>query len=146
MKRAFVRSATGFSLIEVLIASALLGFVLLSLSQLFLQGSLEIYRAKNKSLAASLVREMMEIIIASPYPAENYDGFSTNSSPSTSNPVKEDLLRWRRDVMAFQATALGTVSVLGSSYRKTVTVHLDYVNLGKEDHMEIKRTFSTPSP
>ncbi len=146
MKRSLLLSSGGFSLIEVLIASAILGFALLSLSQLFLQSSLEIYRAKNRSRATHLVDEMMEIMAASPYPIENYQGFSTNSSPANTNPVKEDLLRWKRDVKAFQDTALGTISVVQDNYRKTVIIDLDYPNFGKRDQVEIKRIFSSPFP
>lgn len=136
----------GFSFIEVLIASAILGFALLSLSQLFFQGSIEIHRAKNKSLAAGLVREMMERITTSSHPIENYDGFSSDAAPASSNPVKEDLLRWKQDIAVFQETALGSISVITGSYRKTVIIILDYINLGKQDRVEIKRVFSTPSP
>jgi prepilin-type N-terminal cleavage/methylation domain-containing protein len=146
MKHPLLRSSGGFSLIEVLIASAILGFALLGLSQLFLQGSLEIYRAKNKSRATQLVDEMMEMIVASPYPIENYQGFSTNLSPANTNPVKEDLLRWKQDIRAFQTTALGTISIVSDNYRKTVIIDLDYLNLGKRDRIEIKRVFSNPFP
>lgn len=146
MKRSLLLSSRGFSLIEVLVASAILGFALLGLSQLFLQSSLEIYRAKNRSRAIHLVDEMMEIIAASPYPIENYQGFSTNASPTNTNPVKEDLLRWKRDVKAFQDTALGTISVVQDNYRKTVIIDLAYPNLGKKDRIEIKRVFSSPFP
>ncbi|MCI0527277.1 MAG: prepilin-type N-terminal cleavage/methylation domain-containing protein [Nitrospira sp.] len=139
-------STRGFSFIEVLIASAILSFVLLSLFHVFLQGSTEIHRTMNKSLAINLVKEMMEMIAASQQAIENYDGFSTTSTPANSNPVKEDLLRWKQDVEAFQHTALGTISVLTSDYRKTITITLDYTSLGKKDRIEIKRIFSTPSP
>jgi prepilin-type N-terminal cleavage/methylation domain-containing protein len=146
MRRNLLQSKNGFSFIEVLVATVILSIVLVGLFQMFSQGTLEIYRAKNKSLAISLVNEMMEMIAASFHPVENYNGFSTNTSPLDTNPVKNDLLRWKREVTTFQDTALGTISVTVDSYKKTITIDLDYINLGKRDRLEIRRTFPSPQP
>lgn len=59
--------AQGFSLVEVLFASAVLAFIVMGLSQTIVSGQAHTYNALHEERALSLAEALMEEVLALPY-------------------------------------------------------------------------------
>ncbi len=121
----------GLTLIEVLIAVAILATAMMSVFTIYSQCVVEIRRAKNRTLATQYTQMMLEMIISSPYNVSHYQGLSTSIAPPDDNPIREDMLKWAHALNTFPTIASGRISVVEESYSNLVTVALQYGNYGR---------------
>jgi len=123
----------GFTLVEVLVAVAILAFAIMTVFSIYSYCTVEIRRAKNRTIATNCAQQMMEMICSSPHDISNYQGLTTASTPPAGNPARADLLRWKSILQtSFPAQAVGTISVADEPYSIVVTVTIGYNNYGRE--------------
>jgi prepilin-type N-terminal cleavage/methylation domain-containing protein len=135
----------GFTLVEVLVALAILAVAIMSVFAIYTQCTVEIRRAKNRTLATNCVQQMMEMICSTPHAFSNYDGLTTASDPPASNPVKADLLSWQSALQTFPTQAIGTISVGDEPYASLVTVEVKYDNYGRTTTTTLVLKIAKPS-
>ncbi len=126
------RAEQGFTLIEVLVAVVILAFAIMGVFSIYMQCTVEIRRARNRTTVTNCAQQMMEMICSTPHEITNYHGLTTASIPPMSNPVREDLLRWKSSLQALPAQAVGTISVENGLYSHIVNVQIIYDNYGRE--------------
>jgi type II secretion system protein I len=85
-------AARGFTLIEVLVAVAILAAAMMSVFAIYVHCTVELRRAKNRTLATNFAQQMMEMICAAPQLLAHYQGLTTAADPPVDNPVSADLL------------------------------------------------------
>jgi prepilin-type N-terminal cleavage/methylation domain-containing protein len=130
-----INTEKGFTLIEVLIAVAILTVAVMSVFMIYTQCTVEIRRAKNRTIATNYAQQMMEMISSTPYNIFYYHGLTTTSDPPADNPVRDDLLRWKAALQTFPTRATGIISVVAdqeSPHSIVVTVKITYDNYGRE--------------
>ena len=140
----------GYSLIEVLIAIALLGTVLLSITGLFLAGRKNVYSGKQMTQAIAVANEVLEdlsqvdksqmmsaFVLPStagatvPFNGTSYaNSFmrtTTNISTSTQNPSIAFLDRWNNMIVTQNRLRNGTVTLILTPTADPVnaTAHMD---------------------
>lgn len=91
MNRSQMRRQAGYNLVEVLIAMALLGTVLISIVTLFFMGRANVYSGKQMTRAVAVGTMVMEDL---------------------SSMTKDDVV----DFFGLSAAPLGTVTILGKTY------------------------------
>jgi prepilin-type N-terminal cleavage/methylation domain-containing protein len=145
-----MRTATkqeGFTLIEVLVAIAILAFAIMTVFSIYSYCMLEIRRAKNRTIATNYAQQMMEMICSTPHDISHYHDLTTASTPPLSNPVKADFLRWQSVLqLSFLSQAIGTISVVDEAYSRVVTVAIRYDNYGKEQTSTLSIKIAKRSP
>ena len=104
----------GFTLIEVLVAIAILATVFMTMFAIYTHTLIKVRRAKNRTLATNTAKMMMEMIISSPYDASIYHGLTTITTLSADHPVQADLLHWKATLETFPTMAVGIISALDS--------------------------------
>ena len=90
----------GFTLIEVLVATAVVGVILLSMATMVLTGYSTVDNGGKTTLAVSAGRQVLEDMRMLPFDnLVNLDGFDTQSSGSLPSDDPERVLArsWRRD-------------------------------------------------
>jgi prepilin-type N-terminal cleavage/methylation domain-containing protein len=130
-----VRQKHGFTLLEVLVSITILAVAMMGVLRIYTQCTLEIRRAKHRTMATHYVQEMLEMIRSSPFDLQNFHGLTTVSTPPEENPARTDLLRWASMLQMFPVPATGDISVIrdpATPYTMRVTVTLTYDNYGKE--------------
>ena len=139
----------GFTLIEVLIAIAILAVAVMGVFMVYTQCTAEIRRAKNRTTATNYAQQMMEMVASTPYDILNYHGLTTLTDPPTDNPVRADLLRWKANLQTFLTNAVGTIAVVKDqaiSHAILVTVTITYENYGRKATSTLSLKIATSSP
>jgi prepilin-type N-terminal cleavage/methylation domain-containing protein len=137
----------GFTLIEVLVAIAILAFAIMTVFSIYSYCTVEIRRAKNRTIAMNCVQQMMEMICSTPHNISQYHGLTTASTPPSSNPVRADFLRWQFVLQrSFLSQAIGTISVVEEAYSRVVTVAIRYDNYGREQASTLSMKIAKRSP
>jgi type IV pilus modification protein PilV len=139
----------GFTLVEVLVAVAILGIAIMSVFTIYMQCVVEIRRAKNRTIAANCAQQMMEMIYSTPHALSYYQGLTTASNPPANNPVREDILRWKSALSIFPAEAIGTISVMDDPemfYSSMITVEVTYDNYGRKTTSTLSLKLAQNSP
>ena len=130
-KQRRLHSEQGLTLIEVIIAVAILAATVMSSFAVYSQCIVEIRRAKNKTIATNLAQMMMEMISSSPYPVASYHELTSAADPSPQNPAYHDLLVWKANVETFPTSAIGSISVEDDPSFHVVTIEIRYDDYGK---------------
>lgn len=125
------KNQRGFTLIEALIASAILAAALMSVFAIMTRCTVELRRAKHRTIASNAAQAMIEMILSSPYLPTYYHALSTDTPPPDDNPVRADLLTWSAMLSAFPTHAVGAIRVAIEEYAYVATVDVSYGNYGR---------------
>ena len=136
----------GFTLVEVLVALAILTVAIMSVFAIYTQCTVEIRRAKNRTIATNCAQQMLEMICSTPHALSNYHGLTTTADPPAGNPVRDDLLRWQAALQTVPTRAVGTISVGDELYARLVTVEVKYDNYGRATTTTLALKITKPSP
>ena len=137
----------GFTLIEVLVAIAILAVAIVTVFGIYSYCLVEIRRAKLRTVATNRGQQMMEMICSTPHDISNYHDLTTVSIPPSSNPIRADFLTWKSALQtSFPTWAIGTISVVHEPYSKVVTVTIRYDNYGRETISTLSMKVAKNSP
>ena len=139
----------GFTLIEVIVAVAILAVAVMGVFMVYSQCTVEIRRARNRTMATNYAQQMMEMIASTPSDILNYHGLTTMTDPPTDNPVRADLLRWKANLQPWLTNAVGTIVVVKDqaiSHAILVTVTITDENYGRRATSTLSLKIATSSP
>lgn len=125
------RQQHGFTLLEVLIAISILGTAILSVFTIYTHCSLELQRARNRTIATQCAQQMIEFICSTPHDVTVYHGLQTTAVLAANHPARADLLAWQATLQHVLPDAVGTVTVGDDPdlpYTTRITVSINYAN------------------
>jgi prepilin-type N-terminal cleavage/methylation domain-containing protein len=139
----------GFTLIEVMVGLAILMMAMTGVFTIYSWCTAEVRRAQYRTLATLCARQMMEMINSTPYHVSAYDGFSTNSSPSTESSARTDLDIWQACIQHLPMPATGSIAVIDdieTPYSNVVQVTILYKNYGRDTTIGVSQKFPAREP
>jgi prepilin-type N-terminal cleavage/methylation domain-containing protein len=137
----------GFTLIEFLVAIAILAVAIVTVFGIYSYCMVEIRRAKLRTVATNCGQQMMEMICSTPHDILNYHDLNTASIPPSSNPIRADFLTWKSVLQtSFPTWVIGTISVVHEPYSNVVTVTIRYDSYGREATSTLSMKIAKSSP
>ncbi len=143
------RKQHGFTLIEVIIAVAILMVAMTAVFAIYSWCTAEVRRARQRTLVMLCAQRMLEMIGSSPQPIRTYDGFSTTTPPVAENPVGADLQRWQTCIHELSRPATGRIVVLDDPdlpYSILVRISIQYDNYGRDTTLSVSQKFPKSNP
>lgn len=143
------RSEDGFNLVEVMLAMALLGSVLLSIFGMFAYGTRQTDRARSHTVALAVARDIVEEMTGWPYSqtweALGMDGTATDDTVDTRNsgpaqkwqPLIDRELNDGRAEIRIESVATGAPPALDSADALRVTVTVFWNELGIDRRIQL---------
>ncbi len=139
----------GLTLIEMMIAVAILLTAMASVFTIYSWCTVEVRRARQRTLVALCAQQMMEKIASTPQDVWDYDGLSTGTSSSAENPVNADLQRWQACILELPRPATGRITVLDdpdTPYSNLVQTSIQYDNYGRDTTLMVSQKFPARTP
>jgi prepilin-type N-terminal cleavage/methylation domain-containing protein len=132
--------AKGFTLIEVLIAGALMAVAMLAMAGMFVAGYSNVVAAGNSTVGVAAARQILEDVRALPFDSiESLDGFDTDDAQSLPDDeaARDFALRWRQHLSGDDGVGWGqdggdnhgTAAATGATGR--LAVELETANLAR---------------
>ena len=144
----FKRNA-GFTLIEVIIAVAILMVAMTAVFTMYSWCTAEVQRARQRTLVTLCAQRIMEMIASAPQPVQAYDGFTTDIPPSAGNPMSGDWQAWQACIQALPRSGTGHIKVSDDPdmlYATLVQVSIQYDNYGRETTLTMSQKFPSRYP
>ena len=144
-----IRTQQGFTLIETMVAVAILMTAMAAVFTIYSWCTVEVRRARLRTLAALCAQHMMEKIASTPQDVWDYDGFSSSAPPSAENPVKADLQSWQACILELPRPARGRIAVLDdpdTPYSNLVRVSIRYDNYERDTTLMVSQKFPDRNP
>lgn len=139
----------GFTLIEVVIAVAILMTAMTAVFTIYSWCTAEVRRARQRTHVTLCAQRMLEMIASAPQHVLAYDGFSTTALPAAGNPVAGDLRTWQACVRELSRSATGQITVSDdpeTPYATLVQVSIQYDNYGRETTLSISQKLPARAP
>lgn len=139
-----LRKQDGFTLIELMMAVAILLASMTAVLAMYSWCTTEVRRARQRTLAAACGQQMMEMMAASLHSLTAYDGFTTRAAPADANPALGDWQRWQRCVDQLSGAAAGRISVRDDGdipFALRVDLTIQYENYGRAASLRLTRSF-----
>jgi len=130
------RAPRGLTLIEVIVATAILASAMMCVFAIYSQATVEIRRAKQRTQAANNAQMMMERLIAAPRQLDEYDQCSTSAELATDHPARPDIIAWKRRLQTLTPDAVGTITVTDAAVYRQVAVRISYTSYGRPARSE----------
>ncbi len=149
IRAAQTTSERGFSLIEVIVAIAVLASVLISVASMFMLGGRQVKAGKTTTEAVALCNDIMESFAKQSFTAlyTNMGAASTDSTKTAaSNVVTSPLAPWQTQISQKLDNGVATATVtaigpgtptFGSAVAIRLTVTLNWNELARPESMEI---------
>ena len=143
------RRQLGFTLIEVMIAVAILMMAMAAVFAMYSWCTVEVRRARQRTLVTLCAQQILELIASTPQDVWAYEGFSTSAQPLEENPVNADLRRWQTCILELPRPATGRIAVLNDAdtlYSILVQVSIHYDNYGRDTTLMVSQKFPDRNP